>query len=184
MISRKNKLIKGKKYRSCLRFRLKIQESQNQKCMDWFFKSAWRIFSKLVCTFKLNYFYEEKYQYLTKTENEYPERLMIDLNLSNSKQLLTYKNRQRTFLKTIKEKGIEYFKVTKVWLITEDNYSLETHLLQLHTSSVTKEKYEIIKKQLKEEKYPNIVFQAFCILEDNNCTYKIGSYKIVPKNEW
>ena len=27
--------------------------------------------------------------------------------------------------------------------------------------------------------------QIFCILEDNNkSTYKIGSYKIVPKNEW
>ena len=129
-----------------------------------------------------NYFYEEKYQYLTKTENKYPERLKIGLDLSNSKQLLTYKNRQRTFLKAIKEKGIEYFKVAKVWLIPEDNDSLETHLLQLHTSSVTKEKYEIVKKQLKEEKDPNIVFQAFCISKDNNKdTYKIGSYKIVPK---
>ena len=130
-----------------------------------------------------NYFYEEKYQYLRKTENKYPDRLKIGLDLSNSKQLLTYKNRQRTFLKTIKEKGIEYFKVAKVWLIPEDNDSLETHLLQLHTSSVTK-KYEIVKKQLKEEKDANIVFQAFCILEDNKDTYKIGSYKIVPKNEW
>ena len=129
-----------------------------------------------------NYFYEEKYQYLTKTENKYLERLKIGLDLSNSKQLLTYKNRQQTFLKTIKEKGIEYFKVAKVWLIPEDNDSLETHLLQLHTSSVTKEKYEIVKKQLKEEKDANIVFQAFCILEDNNKdTYKIWSYKIVPK---
>ena len=125
-----------------------------------------------------NYFYEEKYQYLTKTENKYPERLKIGLDLSNSKQLLSYKNRQWTFLKTIKEKGIEYFKLAKVWLIPEDNDSLETHLLQLHTSSVTKEKYEIVKKQLKEEKDPNIVFQAFWILEDNNKdTYKIGSYK-------
>ena len=99
-----------------------------------------------------NYFCEEKYQYLTKTENKYLEGLKIGLGLSNSKQLLTYKNRQRTFLKTIKEKGIEYFKVAKVWLIPEDNDSLETNLLQLHTSSVTKEKYEIVKKQLKEEK--------------------------------
>ena len=96
------------------------------------------------------YFYEEKYQYLTKTEKKYPGRLKIGLYLSNSKQLLTYKNRQRTFLKTIKEKGIEYFKVAKVWFIPEDNDSLETHLLQLHTSSITKEKYEIVKKQLKE----------------------------------
>ena len=30
-------------------------------------------------------------------------------------------------------------------------------VLQLHTSSATKEKYEIVKKQLKEEKDPNIV---------------------------
>ena len=51
-----------------------------------------------------NYFYEEKYQYLAKIENKYPERLNIGLDLSNSKQLLTYKNRQRTFIKTIKEK--------------------------------------------------------------------------------
>ena len=32
-------------------------------------------------------------------------------------------NRQRTILKTIKEKGIEHFKVAKVWLIPEDNDS-------------------------------------------------------------
>ena len=122
----------------------------------------------------------EKCQYLTKTENKYPERLKIGLDLSNSKQLLTYKNRQQTFLKIIKEKGIEYFKVAKVWITSEDNDSLETHLLQLHTSSVTKEKYEIIKKQLKEKKDPNIVFQTFWILKYNNKnTYKIGSYKIV-----
>ena len=99
-----------------------------------------------------NYFYEEKYKYLTKKENKYPERLKIGLDLSNSKQLLTYKNRKQTFLKIIKEKGIEYFKVVQIWLIPEDNDSLETQLLQLHTSSVTKEKYEIVKKQLKEEK--------------------------------
>ena len=75
-------------------------------------------------------------------------------------------------------KGIEYFKVVKVWLIPEDNDSLETHLLQLHTSSVTKEKYEIVKKQLKEEKDSNIVFQIFYILKDNNKnTYKFGSMK-------
>ena len=50
------------------------------------------------------------------------------------------------------------------------------------TSSVTKEKYEVVKKQLREEKDPNIVFQAFCILEDGNKnTYKIGSYKIFSK---
>ena len=130
-----------------------------------------------------SYFYEERYQYLTKTENKYPERLKIGLDLSNSKRLLTYKNRQRIFLKTIKEKGIKYFKVGKIWLVPEDNDSLETHLLQLHISSVTKEKYEIVKEQLKEEKDPNIVLQAFCILEDNNnkSTYKIGSYKIFPK---
>ena len=48
------------------------------------------------------------------------------------------------------------------------------------TSSVTKN--EIVKKQLKEEKDPNIAFQVFCILEDNKSTYKIGSYKIFPKN--
>ena len=92
-----------------------------------------------------NYFYEEKSQYLTKTENKYPERLKIGLDLSNSKQLLTYKNSQRTFLKTIKEKGIEYFKVAKVWLIPEDNDSLETHLLQLHTTLVTKENIKLLR---------------------------------------
>ena len=86
------------------------------------------------------------------------------------KQLLTYKNRQWTFFKTINKKGIEYFKVTKVWLIPEDNDSLEKHLLQLHTSSVTKEKYEIAKKQWKEEKDPNKVFQTFYILENNKNT--------------
>ena len=103
-----------------------------------FKKSPWRISSKIVCTFKFKLFLWEKYQYLTKTENKYPERLKIGLDLSNSKQLLTYKNRQRTFLKTIKEKWIEYFKVAKVWLIPEDNDSLETHLLQLHTSKLLK----------------------------------------------
>ena len=45
-----------------------------------------------------NYLYEEKYKYSTKIENKYPERLKIGLDLSNSKHLLTYKNRQRTFL--------------------------------------------------------------------------------------
>ena len=35
-----------------------------------------------------NYFYEEKYQYLTKTENKYPERLKKGQDLSYSKQLL------------------------------------------------------------------------------------------------
>ena len=94
-----------------------------------------------------NYFYDEKYQYLAKTENKYPERLKIGLDLSNTKQLLIYKNKQQTILKTIKEKGIKYFKVARIWLIPEDNDSLETHLLQLHTSSVTKEKYEIVMKQ-------------------------------------
>ena len=63
--------------------------------------------SNLSAHLNSNYFYEEKYQYLTKTENKYPKRLKIGLDLSNSKQMLTYKNRQRTFLKTIKEKGIE-----------------------------------------------------------------------------
>ena len=128
-----------------------------------------------------NYFYEKKYQHLTITEKKYPEKLNIGLDLSNSKQQLTYKNIQRTFLKIIKEKGIEYFKFAKVWIIPEDNGSLEKHLLQLQTSSVTKEKYEIVKKQSKEEKDTNIVFQAFCILEDNKITYKIRSYKIFPK---
>ena len=58
-----------------------------------------------------------------------------------------------------------------MWLIPEDNNSLETHWLQLHTSSVTKEKYEIAKNQLKEKKDPNIVFQTFYLLEDNNKTH-------------
>ena len=54
----------------------------------------------------------------------------------------------------------------------------------MHTSSVTKEKYEIVRKESKEDKDPNIVFQTLFILEDNNKdTYKIGSYKIVLKNE-
>ena len=35
--------------------------------------------------------------------------------------LLTYKNTQQIFLKTIKEKGIEYFKAAKVWLILKVN---------------------------------------------------------------
>ena len=60
-----------------------------------------------------------------KTENKYPVKLNKDIDLSNSKQLLTYKNRQRTFLKAIKKKGIEYFKVVKVWLIPKDNGFLE-----------------------------------------------------------
>ena len=56
-----------------------------------------------------NCFYEEKFLYFTKTENKYPERLRVGLDLSNPKQLLTYKYRQVTFPKSIKEKGIEYF---------------------------------------------------------------------------
>ena len=45
-----------------------------------------------------------------------------------------------------------------------------------------KKKYEIVMRQLIEEKDSNIVFQTFCILEYNKNTYKIGTYKIVPKN--
>ena len=99
-----------------------------------------------------NHFYEEKYQYLTKIENKYPERLKIGLDLSNSKQLLTYKNRLRTFHKTIKEKGTEYFKVAKIWLIPEDNDSLETYLLQLHTSLVIKKKTKLLRSSKKKRK--------------------------------
>ena len=43
--------------------------------------------------------------------------------------------------------------------------SVDLFVTDSTTSSVTKEKYEIIKKQLKEEKDPNIVFQAFCIFK-------------------
>ena len=154
--------------------------SKSEACGLILKQSSWRISSKLVCTFKFKLFLWGKISVYNKNRKQVS--LKIGLDLSNSKQLLTYKNRQQTFFKTIKEKGIEYFKVAKVWLIPENNDSLENYLLQLHTSSVTKEKYEIVKKQLKEEKDPNIVFQAFCILEDNNKgTYKIGSYKTVPK---
>ena len=108
---------------------------------------AWWISSKLVCIFKFKLFLWEKVLVFNKTEVKYPEGLTKFLNLTNSKQLLTYKNRLRTFLKTIKEKRIKYFKVAKVWLISEDNDSFKKHLLQFHTTSVTKEKYEIVKKQ-------------------------------------
>ena len=33
-------------------------------------------------------------------------------------------------------------------------------------------------------KDPIMGFKAFYLLEDNKSTYKIGSCKIVPKNEW
>ena len=67
--------------------------------MDWYLKNQLDEFSpNLYSHLNSNFFYDEKYQYLTKTENKYPERLKIGLDLSNSKQMLTYKNRQRTFL--------------------------------------------------------------------------------------
>ena len=50
------------------------------------------------------------------------------------------------FLQNNERERTEYFKVIKVWLIPEDNDSWETHLLQLYTSLVTKEKYKIVKK--------------------------------------
>ena len=110
LISRKNKLIKGKKYWSCQKYCLKIQKSHwvNPKCMNWYFFNQLDEFPpNLSAHLNSSYFYEEKYQYLAKTEKKYPERLKKGLASSNSKQLLTYKNRQRTFLKTIKVKGIE-----------------------------------------------------------------------------
>ena len=173
LILRKNKLIKEKnlKLLEILPKDSGIPLSKSEVHELTLKKSAWRICSKLVCTFKFKLFLGEKISVFNKTENKYPQRLKIGLDLSNSKQLLTYKNRQQTFIKTIKEKGIEYFKVAIVLFIPEDYDSLEKHLLQLHTCSVTKEKYEIFKKQLKEEKDPNIVFQTFCILEDNNKKY-------------
>ena len=51
----------------------------------------------------------------------------------------------------------------------------------LHTSSVTKEKYEIVKKQLKEEKDPNIVFQAFCIFKKIKAHIKLDHIQYFPK---
>ena len=92
--------------------------------MEWYLKNQLDEFSpNLSAYLNSSYFYEEKYRYLTKTESKNPERLKKGLDLSNSKQQLTYKNRQRTFLKTIKEKRIKYFKVAKVWLIPKNNDS-------------------------------------------------------------
>ena len=76
------------------------------------------------------------------------------------------------------------FKVVNVWVVPEDNDSLEKNLLQLHTNTWTKNKYETVKeKQNEEEKDANSLFKAFFITEDNDKRiYKIGSYKIVPRN--
>ena len=110
-----------------------------------------------------------------KTENKYPERLKKGLDLSYSEQQPKYNNRHRNFLKTINEKEIEYFKIAKVWLIPEDDDSLET-LTTTACKFIYKKKYEIVKKQLEEEKDTNIVLQIICILEDTNKhTYKIES---------
>ena len=59
LITRKNNLIKGKKYWSWHWYWLKIQESHrvNQKYMDWYiFLSAWWNFSGLIFKFKFKIF--------------------------------------------------------------------------------------------------------------------------------
>ena len=76
------------------------------------------------------------------------------------------------------------FKVVNVWVVPEDNDSLEKNLLQLHTNTWTKNMYETVKeKQNEEEKHANSLFKPFFITEDNDKSiYKVGSYKIVPRN--
>ena len=54
--------------------------------MDWYlFYKFDELTPDLFTHLNSNYFYEEKYQYLTKSERKYPERLKKDLDLSNSK---------------------------------------------------------------------------------------------------
>ena len=62
--------------------------------------------------------------------------------------------------------------------------SVDLFVTDSTTSSVTKEKYEIVKKQLKEEKDPNIVFQEFCIFKKIKAHIKLDHIKYFPKNEW
>ena len=59
-------------------------------------------------------------------------------------------------------------KVVNVWLVPEDNDSLEKNLLQLHPNTWTKNMYEIVKERKnEEEKDANSLFKQFCITEDN-----------------
>ena len=52
----------------------------------------------------------KKFAYLIRKENKYTERLKNIFNLSDTKNRNTYKNK-KTFIKTIKDNGINLFKI-------------------------------------------------------------------------
>ena len=66
-------------------------------------------------------YFKEKIEYFIRKVNKYPERLKNGLNLSDPKEKITYKNRKRAFLKTIKDNGVNLFKIFYLWLDSDES---------------------------------------------------------------
>ena len=127
-------------------------------------------------------YFKEKFEYLIRKDNKYPERLKNGLNLSDHKDKITYKNRKRTFLKTIKDNEVNLFKIADLWLDSDESDVKEIQLLQLKTNTVDESKYKETKRLEKES--PD-TFKPFWLEADSiRDIYKIGSYKIVPRKKW
>ena len=73
-------------------------------------------------------YFKEKFEYLIRKDNKYPERLKSGLNLSDPKDKITYKNRKRTFLKTIKDNEVNLFKIDDLWLDSDESDVKEIQL--------------------------------------------------------
>ena len=66
-------------------------------------------------------YFNEKFEYLIRKENKYPERLKNGLNLSDPKDKITYKKWKRAFLKTIKDNWVNLFKIADLWLDSDES---------------------------------------------------------------
>ena len=109
-------------------------------------------------------YFKEKIEYLIRKENKYPEILKNDLNLSDLKDKIIYKNRKRTFLKTIKDNEVNLFKIADLWLDSDESDVKEIQLLQLKTNTVDESRYKETKRLEKESPDPSILFDLKQIL--------------------
>ena len=125
---------------------------------------------------------KEKFEYLIRKEIKYPERLKNGLNLFDTKDKNTYKNRKRALLKTIKNNGVNLFKNADLWLDSDESDVKEIQLLQLKTRTVDESKYKETKRLEKEspDSFKFLWLEADSIRD----IYKIGSYKIFPRKKW
>ena len=127
-------------------------------------------------------FFKENFEYVIRKDNKYPERLKNGLNLSDPKDKNRCKNRRRTFIKTIKDNGVNLFKIADLWLDSFESDVKEIQLLQLKTSTVDESKY---KKRKLLEKESLDTSKPFLLETDSiQNIYKIGSYRIVPRKKW